>query len=72
MNVSPTVRPGVTHTPITYAHATITPGAQLTLPWSPDFSAFAYVRTGQGAAGPTEQPIRDDDLVVFGPVSVTG
>jgi redox-sensitive bicupin YhaK (pirin superfamily) len=59
--------PGVTHTPISYVHATIAPGAQLSVPWSPDFSAFAYVLTGQGAAGPTERPIRDDDLVVFGP-----
>jgi redox-sensitive bicupin YhaK (pirin superfamily) len=59
--------PGVTHTPITYVHATIAPGAQLSVPWSPDFSAFAYVLTGQGAAGPTERLIRDHDLVVFGP-----
>jgi hypothetical protein len=59
--------PGVTHTPITYVHATITPGAQLSVPWRPDFSAFAYVLTGQGAAGPKERLIRDDELVVFGP-----
>jgi Pirin C-terminal cupin domain len=59
--------PGVTHTPISYVHATIAPGAQLSVPWSPDFSAFAYVLTGQGAAGPKERLIRDDDLVVFGP-----
>jgi quercetin 2,3-dioxygenase len=59
--------PGVTHIPITYVHATIAPGAQLSVPWSPDFSAFAYVLTGQGAAGPTERLIVDDDLVVFGP-----
>jgi redox-sensitive bicupin YhaK (pirin superfamily) len=59
--------PGVTHTPITYVHATIAPGAQLSVPWSPDFSAFAYVLTGQGAAGPKERLIRDDDFVMFGP-----
>jgi redox-sensitive bicupin YhaK (pirin superfamily) len=59
--------PGVTHTPITYVHATIAPGAQLSVPWSPAFSAFAYVLTGQGAAGPKERLIRDDDLVMFGP-----
>jgi redox-sensitive bicupin YhaK (pirin superfamily) len=39
----------------------------LSVPWSPDFSAFAYVLTGEGAAGPTERLIRQDDLVVFGP-----
>src|SRR5205807_615849 len=55
-----------THTPITYLHATITPGAQLSLPWSPDFSAMAYVLSGQGAAGPEERPIGDHQLVEFG------
>src|SRR6187455_1467614 len=43
--------PGVTHTPITYAHASIRPGAQLRLPWNPAFSAMAYVLTGRGHAG---------------------
>ena len=27
--------PGVTHTPITYAHVTLAPGAQLSVPWNP-------------------------------------
>ena len=40
--------PGVTHTPITYAHVTLAPGAQLSVPWSRDFTAFAYVLTGRG------------------------
>jgi len=59
--------PGVTHTPITYAHVTLAPGAQLSVPWSPDFSAFAYVLTGRGTAGHQERPIDADQLVVFGP-----
>ncbi len=59
--------PGVTHTPITYAHATLAPGAQLSVPWSPDFSAFAYVLTGRGTAGQDQRPIEADQLVVFGP-----
>jgi quercetin 2,3-dioxygenase len=59
--------PGATHTPITYLHATITPGAQLSLPWSPDFTAMAYVLTGQGAAGPQQRAVADHQLVVFGP-----
>jgi redox-sensitive bicupin YhaK (pirin superfamily) len=59
--------PGATHTPITYLHATITPGAQLSLPWSPDFSAMAYVLSGQGAAGPEQRLIADHQLVEFGP-----
>jgi redox-sensitive bicupin YhaK (pirin superfamily) len=59
--------PGATHTPITYLHATITPGAQLSLPWSPDFGAMAYVLTGQGVAGPQQRPVTDHQLVQFGP-----
>jgi quercetin 2,3-dioxygenase len=59
--------PGVTHTPITYAHVTLAPGAQLSVPWSPDFSAFAYVLTGRSTAGQDQRPIEADQLVVFGP-----
>jgi hypothetical protein len=59
--------PGVTHTPITYAHATMQPGAQLRVPWTPAFSAMAYVLEGRGYAGTDDRPIADHDLVVFGP-----
>jgi quercetin 2,3-dioxygenase len=58
--------PGVTHTPITYLHATITRGAELTLPWDRSFSAFTYVLTGQGYAGAEQRPIADHELVIFG------
>src|SRR5438309_6913029 len=59
--------PGVTHTPITYAHATLAPGAQLSVPWTPAFSAMAYVLTGRGTAGSEHRPIESGELVVFGP-----
>jgi redox-sensitive bicupin YhaK (pirin superfamily) len=59
--------PGDTHTPISYAHVTLAPGAQLSVPWNPAFSAFAYVLTGRGASGPEGHPLRDGQLVVFGP-----
>jgi quercetin 2,3-dioxygenase len=59
--------PGSTHTPITYAHATISPGAELSVPWNPEFNALAYVLQGQGYAGAEGRPVRDHDLVVFGP-----
>jgi redox-sensitive bicupin YhaK (pirin superfamily) len=59
--------PGVTHTPITYAHVTLAPGAQLSAPWSPEFSALAYVLTGHGNAGAEGRPVDADQLVVFGP-----
>ena len=58
--------PGVTHTPITYAHVTLEPGAQLTTPWAPDFNAMAYVLEGRGFAGTEARPVADHDLVVFG------
>jgi redox-sensitive bicupin YhaK (pirin superfamily) len=59
--------PGVTHTPITYAHATLAPGARLTVPWAPAFSALAYVLTGRGTVGQDGRPMEDGELVVFGP-----
>ena len=59
--------PGVTHTPITYAHVTLAPGAALSVPWSPDFSAFAYALTGRGTAGDERRPIEADHLAVYGP-----
>jgi quercetin 2,3-dioxygenase len=66
-NIGPFEGPGVTHTPITYAHATISPGAQAKIPWNPAFSAFAYALTGSGYAGAENRPIGEHDLVVFGP-----
>src|ERR1700693_4042963 len=59
--------PGATHTPITYAHATLAPGAQLSVPWNPAFSALAYVLTGRGTAGAEGRPVESGQLVVFGP-----
>ena len=59
--------PGVTHTPITYAHITLAPGAQLSVPWSPEFSAFAFVLAGHGTVGGESRPIDDGELAVLGP-----
>ena len=59
--------PGVTHTPITYAHVTLAPGAQLSVPWDPTFTALAYVLTGSGTAGAERRPVADGQLVLFGP-----
>ena len=58
--------PGVTHTPITYAHVTLPPGAQLVLPWNPAFNAMAYSLLGQGYAGNEDRPFGDHELVLFG------
>ena len=59
--------PGVTWTPITYAHATISPGARLQVPWRPDFNALLYVLAGAGTVGLEGRPIREGQLAVFGP-----
>jgi quercetin 2,3-dioxygenase len=59
--------PGVTHTPITYAHLTVSPGAEAKIPWSPAFNTFAYVLSGRGYAGSANRPISDHQLVAFGP-----
>jgi redox-sensitive bicupin YhaK (pirin superfamily) len=58
--------PGSTHTPITMAHATIQPGAQLSVPWQPDYNALMYVLSGQGTVGADARPIRAGQLAVFG------
>jgi len=59
--------PGVTHTPITLVHATVSPGAQVRIPWRSDFNALAYVLAGAGSVGSDHRPIRTGQLAVFGP-----
>ena len=59
--------PGATHTPITLAHSTIEPGAQLNLPWNRDFNALVYVLSGRGSVGPVRHPIQQGQLAVLGP-----
>ncbi|MDQ6910413.1 MAG: pirin family protein [Actinomycetota bacterium] len=58
--------PGATHTPMAMLHATISPGAQLSLPWRADFNALAYVLNGNGTVGPDQRPLRSGQLAVFG------
>lgn len=58
--------PGGTHTPITMVHSTIAPGAQLSLPWNPDFNALVYVLSGRGTVGPAGNPIEQGQLTVLG------
>ncbi|MGW2397722.1 pirin family protein [Kitasatospora sp. NPDC001664] len=58
--------PGITHTPITLLHATVTPGAELTLPWRQDYNALAYVLNGDGTIGAERRPIRTGQSAVFG------
>lgn len=59
--------PGVTWTPIIYAHASVSPGARLTTPWPAQYNALVYVLAGRGTAGPEQRPIEEAQLAVFGP-----
>jgi redox-sensitive bicupin YhaK (pirin superfamily) len=58
--------PGSTHTPITLAHASIAPGAQLSLPWRADYNALVYVLSGNGTVGIEGRPIHTGQLAVLG------
>lgn len=58
--------PGITWTPITYAHVSISPGARLELPWPEEFNALAYVLAGKGTVGLEGTPIQEGQLAVFG------
>jgi quercetin 2,3-dioxygenase len=58
--------PGVTHTPITMLHATITPGARLRLPWPGDLNALVYVLAGHGSVGSARRPVHSGQLAVLG------
>jgi len=61
--------PGSTYTPITLAHATLSPGARVSLPWRPDFNALVYVLSGRGTVGAQDHPIETGQLALFGPGS---
>jgi len=61
-----TAGPGITHTPISLVHATVSAGAQVRLPWRADFNSLAYVLAGSGFAGAEKRPVRMGQLAVFG------
>jgi redox-sensitive bicupin YhaK (pirin superfamily) len=58
--------PGSTYTPMAMVHATLAPGASLTLPWQPEFNALAYVLAGDGTVGAERIAVRTGQLAVFG------
>ena len=58
--------PGSTRTPITYAHASVSPGARLQVPWRPDFNALVYILAGRGSVGADHRPIQEGQLAVMG------
>lgn len=63
--------PGSTHSPITMAHATLYPGAQLDIPWNPSYNALVYALSGDGTIGEpgadgTAHPLHEGQLAVLG------
>ncbi|MBD8607720.1 pirin family protein [Aeromicrobium sp. CFBP 8757] len=58
--------PGSTHTPMTMVHATVLPGAEMTVPWRTDFNALVYVMGGTGHVGRERRPLRAGQLAVLG------
>ncbi|MFC3493944.1 pirin family protein [Glycomyces rhizosphaerae] len=59
--------PGSTYTPITLAHITIEPGAQVDLPWHPEYNAIVYALAGAGTVGNDRRPFQMGQTAVFGP-----
>ncbi len=58
--------PGATYTPMSMVHVSVRPGAQLRLPWRPDFNALVYALGGKGTVGPDARPIESGQLAVLG------
>ncbi|MHB1553238.1 MAG: pirin family protein [Acidimicrobiales bacterium] len=58
--------PGVTYTPITLVHATLSPGARVVLPWPRQRNALVYVLAGRGSVGGEGRPVHTGQLAVFG------
>ena len=58
--------PGSTYSPMTLIHATLSPGARLSIPWRADYNALAYAMAGFGTVGVAASPVRTGQLAVFG------
>ena len=57
--------PGISHTPLTVAHLTLSPGALAEIPWPKNFNALAYVLAGSGTVGANGQPIHSGQTAVL-------
>ena len=57
--------PGSTQTPMTMVHATLQPGAELRLPWNPNYNALIYTLNGKGSVGDEKRPVEMGQLAVM-------
>lgn len=58
--------PGITYTPISIIHASISPDSPMILPWVPTFNAIGYVLAGNGYAGPERNAVYTGQAIQFG------
>jgi redox-sensitive bicupin YhaK (pirin superfamily) len=58
--------PGNTHSPITFLHATVSPGETLRLPWDPTHNALVYALGGAGSLGTAQATLASGQLAVLG------
>jgi quercetin 2,3-dioxygenase len=58
--------PGVTQTPITMVHLTLSPGAEITLPWETSYNALVYGISGDGSVGAEVVPLSTGQLAILG------
>ncbi|MDN5751237.1 MAG: pirin family protein [Pseudonocardia sp.] len=59
--------PGSTYTPMAMMHATLSPGAEVRLPWRRDFNALVYVLSGDGTVGAGRRPVHTGQAALYGP-----
>ena len=59
--------PGSTYTPMSLVHATLSPDAELSMPWRADYNALVYVLAGAGTVGAERIPVQSGQLAVLGP-----
>jgi redox-sensitive bicupin YhaK (pirin superfamily) len=52
---------------MTLVHATLSPEAEVALPWRADYNALVYVLAGQGTVGAERIGVQTGQLAVFGP-----
>jgi redox-sensitive bicupin YhaK (pirin superfamily) len=57
--------PGISHTPLSIAHLTLAPGAQIDIPWSPTYNAIVYALAGQGSVGLEQRPLNSGQTAVL-------
>lgn len=57
--------PGISHTPLAITHVTITPGAQVDIPWPREWNALAYALNGRGTVGPDNHRLSTGHMAVL-------